>query len=52
MYWQRQGRDVLGMSPRQRRGTELILHQHASNAHGLLRRGGRAVARATNFLGF
>lgn len=51
-WWKYQGRDVLGMPPRTQRGVSLLLKQHSSKAHGLLRRGGRAVARVTGLFGF
>jgi hypothetical protein len=48
-YWRAQGRDVLGLSPRTQRALSLLLRVHSSDAHGLLRRGRRAVS---SFLGF
>lgn len=44
-YWRRQGRDVLGMSPRTRAGYQRLLNRHASAAHRVLKKGG-AVGRA------
>jgi hypothetical protein len=44
-YWRRQGRDVLGMSPRTQDGYRRLLNRHATASHRLLKKGG-AVGRA------
>lgn len=50
-YWRARGRDVLGMSPKTRRGLGLLLRIHSSDAHSLLRRGASLVGRAAKSIG-
>lgn len=54
VYWRRQGRDVLGLSPRTRKGFERLCTRHATATHRTLKRAGaagRGVSRAAAAIG-